>query len=269
MEQLNGAKRWVSTRENAEAAVQWWDGKAKDFATKALPTESSSLAMRLIAEKQMLHNGQLALDVGCGGGRFAFALEKLGAVATGIDFSSEMIRECEAYRAQHGSACDFRVVDWHHLDLDAVHWRGRFDLVLANMTPAVDSEETFAKLSAASKDWCLMVKPTRRRNQILDALTVQLGLNADTVALDNAFIHAFEWLWRHGYQPELAYEEQIWEKQWTLDEAIKEYTLRLSSLYALDDAQKALLATALQQLQHDGMIEEETHTTIAAIYWRV
>lgn len=263
------SERWESNRKNPQAAVEWWNSKASTFATKELPTTENSLAMRLILSNQMVERGQTALDVGCGGGRFSFALEQLGACVTGTDFSPRMIDECEKAKSMRGSSVNFCVHDWHSADLQKLGWSHYFDLVLANMTPAVVSADTFLKLSEASRRWCLMVKPTRRRNSVLDKLTALLGMEPDTNALDETLIYAFELLWQGGMNPKIEYEEQLWENTWQIDDAVQEYTLRLSALHALSPLQKETITALLHNISVDNIVKETTHTTIAAIYWQV
>ncbi|MBS6397693.1 MAG: class I SAM-dependent methyltransferase [Clostridiales bacterium] len=260
---------WNSNRVDPQSAVELWNSKAASYSSKELPTAENSLAMRLILEHEMIGRGQTALDVGCGSGRFSFALEQLGACVTGTDFSPRMIGECEKAKKIRQSGVDFSICDWHNADLQALGWKGHFDLVLANMTPAVVSAETFLRLSEAGRNWCLMVKPTRRKNEILDLLTDMLGLKADTKGLDETIIYAFELLWLNGLKPRIDYEEQTWEHTWTTEEAVREYTLRISSSHVLSDPQREEIAEFLRHISCDGMVKERTRTTITAVYWQV
>ncbi|MGI6012808.1 MAG: methyltransferase domain-containing protein [Oscillospiraceae bacterium] len=263
------ATSWTLNIVNTEAAVALWDGKAEQFGAKTLPTEQDSLAMRLIVQENMLQPGETALDVGCGGGRFSFALEALGAEVIGADFSPGMIRQCEAAREKNGTSAKFCVLDWTAVDLEEIGWSGRFDLVLANMTPAISSAETFMKLSEASRNWCLMVRPTRRKNSVQDKLTQLLGVEADTKSLDETLIYSFALLWLSGLKPKIAYEEQVWESNLSLEEAIRDYTLRLSTRHTLTGQQEASIISYLNGIAENGRIHETVETTIAAVYWQV
>lgn len=261
--------RWSPGMKDPQAAIDWWNSRAGAFASRDIPTAQSSLAIRLITEKQMIERGQSSLDVGCGGGRFSFALEQLGACVTGIDFSPRMIEECEKSRIARASSACFCVQDWQNIDLQALGWKNKFDLVLANMTPAVVSADSFLKLSEASRNWCLMVKPTRRSNSILDKLNSLLELEADTNSLDEALLYAFELLWLNGKKPKIEYEEQQWENSWKTEDAVEEYTLRISSSHSLSSYQKEQIKDFLHRESIDNVIKETTHTTIAAVYWQV
>lgn len=261
---------WKPQAGSARAGVSWWDGKAEHFSKMELPTAESSISMRLIEQEGMAPRGCSVLDVGCGGGRFSFALEKQGAAVTATDFSANMIAKAKERAAQTGSRILFSCDDWRSLDPDNRGWRHKFDLVLANMTPAVCSAETFLKLSDVSSNWVLMVKPTRRDNSVLDALLKCVGAQPDTKALDETIIYAFALAWTAGYRPKLEYEEQVWENTQPLAEAIEEYTLRIASMNELTDDGRAKIKSCLEGIaEADGTIHETTHTTIAAMYWQV
>lgn len=260
---------WKPAGGDTKAGVAWWDGSAEKFAAKELPAAESSLTMRLIAQEGMVTPGCRGLDVGCGAGRFSFALEALGAEMTATDFSPRMISLAEAQGAARGSGVRFSVDDWHTLDLSERGWESRFDLVLANMTPAVASADTFLKLSKASRNWVLMVKPARRTNSVLDALNSLTGAPTDRRTLDEAIAYAFDLAWLSGFQPRLTYQRQVWNSDMPLEEAVEAYTLRIASVRTLTGENRRDIRNYLTRIAADGRVREETHTLIAAMYWQV
>ena len=260
---------WKPRVNNQKAGVEWWNGSAEKFAARDLPTVESSMAMRIIAREGMITKGSPSLDVGCGGGRFSFALEALGANMSATDFSPKMIEQAEKIRAERGSKVQFSVDNWHTLALSEKDWVAKFDLVLAHMTPAVVSAETFLKLSEASRNWVLMVKPTRRTNSVLDVLNSLVGTETDKTVLDETLAYAFDLAWLKGYCPRLEYENQIWENDAPLEKAIEDYTLRIASTHDLSDENKQAIRTYLEGIAVDGSIHETSRTAIVAMYWQV
>ena len=75
--------------KDPQAAIDWWNSKAGAFGVQDIPTAQSSLAIRLITEKQMIERGQSSLDVGCGGGRFSFALSSWEPASQALIFHRE------------------------------------------------------------------------------------------------------------------------------------------------------------------------------------
>lgn len=260
---------WSARSINTEAELARWNGKAAHFGSSKLPTAETSMAMRLIEQEAMVKPGDCVLDVGCGGGQFSFALEQLGARAVGVDFSPNMVEECERNRLARDSSARFLVCDWSAANMAEMGWEKGFDLVLAHMTPAVASAETFMKLSEASRGWCLMVKPTRRTNSLLDVLNELVGAPEESGALNDTIAYAFDLLWLSGMKPKMDYEEQVWNITQPLAEAIREYTARINSTQDLTGAQRTAIAGYLEEIAVDGMVRETTHTLVAAMYWQV
>ena len=46
--------RWSPGMKDPQAAIDWWNSRAGAFASRDIPTAQSSLAIRLITEKQMI-----------------------------------------------------------------------------------------------------------------------------------------------------------------------------------------------------------------------
>lgn len=262
-------ERWQPLHRTGDASRAWWNHKAPHFARPEAPTAETSLALRLIDEHSMLKPGDTVLDIGCGGGRYAFALENLGASVTAFDFAPGMIEACEERKKELESGVSFRVEDWYTLDVKERGWEKAFDVVLANMTPAISSAAGLDKMTQASRGWCVMTKPTRRSDDLFHALLDELGLLRNPKGLDDNILYAFELLWAEGYEPRLEYQHTVWESSWTYEEALKEYSLRLSSRYELTEEQLKQLPSLLSKRLQDGRIYEKSETTIAAVYWKV
>ena len=260
---------WKPEKDNSRASVDWWNGMAEKFSTRELPTAKESIGLRIIERERMACKGSKVLDVGCGCGRYSFALESLGAEVTATDFSPEMIKKARGTGENRGSNVCFSLDNWHTVNLKEKNWEKKFDLVLANMTPAVVSADTFMKLIEASRGWVVMVKPTRRTNSILDDLNKLVNSGSDRKTLDEAFAYAFDLAWLTGAYPKLEYEEQIWKNDLPLKEAINEYTLRISSTHELTDRDKEKIREYLENAAVDGIVHETTNTSLAAMYWQV
>lgn len=260
---------WKPKYTNAKAGAARWDGNAEKFAERELPTPENSMGMRIIQREEMAGEGSSVLDVGCGGGRFSFALERLGARVTATDFSPKMIELAQKKAAEKGAGVSFSRDDWHSLSIEEKGWEKRFDLVLAHMTPAVASGDTFMKLIRASRGWVLFVKPTRRKNSVLDELNRIAGAESDTKVIDETLRFAFDLAWLYGAKPRLEYEEQTWNHEFTLEEAVEEYTLRIRSSHELTAEGERAIREYLESIAREGKVYETSEMTIAAMYFMV
>ena len=192
-------KLWKNENRNAEAATELWDSKSEHFISRKSPTADESLAMTIADRYKLIKEGDSVLDIGCGGGRFAFAMEQRGAKnVLGIDLSPKMIDGCRANALELGSKAKFEVIDWDETDITNKGWKNNFDFVLANMTPAISSAESLIKMTECSLRDCLMVKPTRNTNSVMDELIVLLDMYSENKKHDETVLYAFELLWRLG-----------------------------------------------------------------------
>lgn len=262
-------KLWKNDEPNTQASLDWWDSKADSFRLKELPTAENSLALEITKREGLIKNGDKVLDVGCGGGRLSFALEAMGAEVTGTDFSSEMIKNARESARELGSKVNFVQADWHNADIKALGWEKSFDLVLANMTPAVISAETFLKLIEASRSRVLMVKPVKRISPIYDELIKIASLTHESCGLKDTLDYSLEILLSMGISPRLQYQRGVSDSTRPLDPARDDYIKRLSAKQALTKKHIEDISAFFESTAEEGTIRERVEWTVAAVYFSV
>ena len=75
---------------------------------------------------KLIKPGMRALDLGCNAGRFTFAMEEMGAIATGIDFAEIPLRHAKEVAQKRKSQCQFNIGDMAALP----YKENSFDLAL-------------------------------------------------------------------------------------------------------------------------------------------
>ena len=169
-------KSWVS-ESNPEIQRRIWDRSADSYRARPLPTFEDNEFLQRIREQMPEMKGKRFLDVGCGAGVYALALAKEGGNALGVDISPRMIEQAKERALTDGIPnAEFDCVNWQDADIDALGYRGAFDVVFAHMTPAVCDFDTFEKLNACSCGVCLVEKPTRRSDVVLDEALSRIGI---------------------------------------------------------------------------------------------
>ncbi len=260
---------WKMREKNKQASLDMWNSMAPHFGEFTLPTSADNEFMSLLEREKMVSKDSEVLDVGCGAGRFALALAGQCRHVTGMDLSPKMIalakEKADAYQVENA---DFFVNDWHTFDLKAAGFVQKFDLVFAHMSPAIQSADTFMKLSEASKGWCAMVKPVRRQDPISDHIRELLDIE-EKQGSDDDFLYALSILWCQGYLPHLAYERKQWNPIKTMEESYSLYINRFKTSHDLTEAQEAEIRKYLQSIAKDGQVQENVDTLTATIYWQV
>lgn len=262
--------QWVISHTDGSASREMWDSMAPAFGEHDIPTFGEDPLLDLMSDWEMLGPEKDVLDVGCGTGVFAVALSPEVRRVVGTDFSGKMIEIAEALRED----CDcnnleFVQADWHSLDVTEMGWKGQFDLSFANMTPAVQSAETLDKLTATSREWCVLTRAVRRTDPVSDHIKGMLNIRGGVENGDNDFLSAFELLWRQGYLPHVRYKSEVWNMKKTLDEALGLYMNRMKSYRELTEKEELEVTAYVKSLLEDGFVYEDVTSTIATMAWRV
>lgn len=262
--------KWRLKEADKQASIDLWDSMAHNFGTHAPPSFEDNNFLRLLQREKMFDVDSAVLDVGCGTGSYALALAPQCQKIVGIDLSPKMIG-IAARKATEAKVknVQFHCMDWHELDLEKAGFEKKFDLVIAHMTPAVQSADTFQKLSLASKGWCVLSKPTRRTDPVSDHVKKLVGITEKRESSDMDILYAFELLWLQGLQPRFEYEQQRWNMKKTLQEAYGLYINRVKTYRNITDAKEQKIKSYLTSIMKGGVICEDVDTTVTTLYWHV
>ena len=96
---------------------------------------------------KLIKPGMRVLDLGCNAGRFTFAMEDMGAIATGIDFAEIPLRHAKEVAEKRGSRCQFNIGDLTALPYKA----NSFDLALLPHNIGYLSYQTMESMSVQLK----------------------------------------------------------------------------------------------------------------------
>ncbi len=263
-------EKWALKEKNKQASVEMWDSMAQSFGDHAAVDFKENGFLKLLESQGMFKSDSRVLDVGCGTGTYARAIAGRCSEVVGVDLSPKMVNLAEEKKRQEqiGNAL-FSCIDWHHADLAEAGFENSFDLVIAHMTPAVQSAETFLKLSQASRGWCVMSKPTRRVDPVSDEIKKLAGITEKRESSDKDMLYAFELLWLQGLQPRFEYEKQRWNMKKTLEEAYGLYINRVRTYKDITDQEEKQMREYLQSIAKAGLVYEDVDTTITTIYWHV
>ncbi len=97
---------------------------------------------------KLIKPGMRALDLGCNAGRFTFAMENMGAIATGIDFAEIPLRHAKEVAQRRKSRCQFNIGNIAALP----YKQNSFDLALLPQNNGYLSYQTLESLTVQLKE---------------------------------------------------------------------------------------------------------------------
>lgn len=245
-----------------------WNRAAADYRAKPLPGLAESDFLRRMGERIPLHSEVRTLDVGCGSGVYSLALAKAGVQAVGVDISDGMIDGARARAEEMGlGGTSFSCMDWSEADVDSLGFRGQFDVVFAHMTPAVHDFATLDKLNACSRNLCMVEKPTRRTDFVLNETFAAIGLPISDY--DSDMPKLFTYLWAKGYEPEFFYRKEEWNPERSTEDMVAWCTNRARLQRELTPEEEAVISSVVNAHSDCGKVRERTVTTCVTVIWRV
>lgn len=164
----------------------------------------------------LLAPGSTVVDIGCGPGRFVAEFAKTAGHSTGIDISPRMLAHAADHARELGlSNVTLEVCDFKTADIKAHGWEGQFDLVVTNITPALQNTEDLEKVMAMSRGFCLNGSFVRWWDELEERIGREVfGKPPKPHPLSDGqlFQAFFNLLWFSGYDPEVFYHKQRMEE---------------------------------------------------------
>ena len=227
--------------------------------------------VNLFRTNGILKPGIRALDIGCGTGTLALALAREGAAVTAVDFSEGMLGRLREKLSPELTAFVTPVrADWEEINLASRSWTEQFDLVVANMTPAMRNPEAFSRMQAASRQWCFLKGWTQRRtNSVLERLWPRV-LDEPRTERPPEFLFQLSLLNAQGVFPSVSLEEIHWEKTAILADAVEYYVRFFSGISAQPEARlRETITAGLGEIAQDGVVRERNRGWTGSLLWRV
>ena len=169
---------------------------------------------------KLIRPGMRGLDLGCNAGRFTFAMEKMGAIATGIDCAEIPLLHAKKVAQKRKSRCQFNIGDMEYLPYKA----NSFDLALLPQNNGYLSYQTLESLTFQLKEilsdngifLVIMHDELVKRageKALPERYDVQTGLIGGNRAIPNKGTYAAPWVfWT------VAFAKYIIEKHFSLEE---------------------------------------------------
>ena len=252
-------------------AQEFWDLRAAEFAGKERDSGRVRSTLTYLEEKGVVCAGATVLDVGCGPGAYALEFARCGASVVGTDISGNMLRHAKERAEQEGvlGKTDFVQAVWETVDLQAQGWQGAFDLTFASMCPGISSVDALLALCRASRKACFLTTFARRRDIVREQLGRQFFGDSYQAPWGKTLSYTVATLFAAGYYPEVTYQQENWQWEMSLDDAVRTYAPFFKDVCPSEEELAARLRASLLALARAGSVEERSESLIARVYWRV
>ena len=149
----------------------------------------------------LIKPGMRALDLGCNAGRYTFAMEEMGAIATGIDFAEIPLRYAKRVAEKRKSRCQFNIGNIAALP----YKQNSFDLALLPQNNGYLSYQTLESLTVQLKQILsdngifvvIMHDELVKRGgeeTLLERYDVQTGLMEGNITLPGKGVYEAPWV---------------------------------------------------------------------------
>lgn len=180
---------------------QAWDIRAKEFFGYSKGSQDGAIMAFL--KDHMEIAGKRILDIGCGSGRFLIPFVKLGAKVTGIDISSEMLKQAVRLAEEEGidpASYQLHKIGWDEFDPDPEG----YDLVFASMSPGISDWKSIEKALHTTREGLYISSFAHRREPLFDHMR-QLYKSAPPKDWQSRFRGMINLLMLEGYFPDVKF----------------------------------------------------------------
>lgn len=246
-----------------EGSAQWWDQAASGFRDRPIPTFEDHPLLSLI-DKTFAGKTESAIDIGCGGGQYAIALASRFDKVYATDISPKMLEISKSLAADHGCELTCEVADWAVVPRSHPLLNRKYNLVLGNMTPAINSAEAVERMISVCDGACYVTKQIKREDPVMEEFTRIIGQDLNWPK-DN-FDRMFGLLWNLGYRPKLAYWDIEWgERSRNVEDTYNGFVHNIS----VDEDRKRTAMEYLESIAVDGFVKHSLKAQVGCMYWDV
>ncbi len=210
------------------------------------------------------------LDIGAGTGSIAIPLAKAGAHVTALDFSDGMLSKLSERATMEGvTLAGILHRNWDELDVATEGMKGKFDLVIASMTPAVRCPATFEKMLNVSKGVCYYSGWVHRRWDASYYELYRMLFNEEFREGMHGFYLPFMELYLRGYHPKVEIVQDVWKNDETVDEVVNSVCGFFHTSRDITDQMREQIRTYYEAKVKDKRYLSETVATTGMMVWNV
>ncbi len=268
---------WNQSMQNADrmtedCQAEFWNKRSADFAKKfdkKNGRKETGETLGFLEESGISINGARILDIGCGPGSLSLPLARAGADVTSLDISSGMLERLVEIAENEGLSIKPVECSWWSADIDKLHLRNQFDLVIASNTPAVRDPETLDRMMNCSRQYCYYSHMINRGGDLMGQDFISTIVKMGPWPQSMGLLHPFMYLYIVGYRPIIRFRKSPWREKVDRTEA----TERAMNLLGSNDITFDLLEKEIQKFYKknakDGILNSSSEVYSGMMIWRI
>ena len=252
---------------------EYWDNASLSYNTKNKELSSRKIkkTIEILKANQLIFDNCTVLEIGCGTGFLARELARNNCHVTALDFSKGMIERCKKDMSiELEDRINYLHKDWNKLDLTQMKWINKFDLVVAFMSPATSTPQSFSKMMRASKHGCAIKGwAKKRKHDILDALW-NIIMDRPLNDKPQNFLFKLNLLFSMGYFPELTFDKIKWKEEISIEKEFQNQFTFFKKASNKDDVElEKIIKTFLKTIATDNLIIKKHEGLTATAFWHL
>jgi SAM-dependent methyltransferase len=280
IDQWNSIKQKSNTKADDTYSVhkgfstpEYWDQASATYDTKnnEIAGRKTQKTINLLKTKKLIFENCNVLEIGCGTGMLARELAESNCNVTAIDFSQGMIDRCKKELSSNiESKIVFLKKDWNKIDLTKEGWDKNFDLVIAFMSPAISTPESFFKMMQTTNNGCAIRGwAKKRKHDILDNLWERI-MKSPLIDKPQNFLYKLNLLFSMGYFPELTFDKIQWEEKTNIEDEFEKQFAFFKKTSNIDGPELIkTIKTYLNSIANNGTIIKKHEGLTATALWHL
>lgn len=243
--------------------VLFWNDRAPRFPGGREAAHRDRMLARLahLPDPARPRAGMRCLDIGAGTGVFALYAADLGAQVVATDVSAEMLARLRADDTQ--GRVETVQEDWQDTDPAARGWSGAFDLVMAQMVPAVGGLDALRRMQDCARGWCVHIGWGRRRDD--PWLQEVFAAHGATLSIPPGSVQVHDALRSLGHDLTPIWIDETWFPIRAVDQAIADAASHLQMRGITPDLDR--IQAAAKAMAQDGIIRAPARVEIGLLFW--
>jgi len=256
------------------SSLEYWDKASETYDTDKTELENRRIEkiVKFLGRAGLIHEDMNILEIGCGTGTLAMALADQGACITALDFSGGMLAK---FRHSLPGRLENKITilqeDWHEVDIEKKGWIKNFDLVIAFMSPAAATPESFFKMMDCAVEGCAIRSWAAKRHHPVMSVLWKKIMGTQLEDKPKSILYKINLLFSMGFYPEITFDTIRWNQHISVQE---EFDRQMAFFGKMDTGKSSeelgnIIRPHLESIAKNDVIVKHHEGLVATAAWKM